>query len=160
MDDPNERWCFELWPLWPWKVGRIKNLHIMLSNLTRCMSDKNLAMIWPMVKELYQFFCFQLTPPGANPRIGLRPKSIGLVSHPAPTYPQNNESFGTAVFHEMYRMWMALQWTDLISIFQLVEVAMPQTAGWTGHAINQLGRTWSLIQCNDLPAPANNLRGI
>jgi hypothetical protein len=52
--------CFELWPLWPWKVGQIKKpvYYVMYP----CTYDKNLEMIQPLVQELYQFlvfyFCF------------------------------------------------------------------------------------------------------
>jgi hypothetical protein len=41
----------EVWPLWPSKVGQIKNLCIMSRILTRYTSDKNLRMIQSFVQE-------------------------------------------------------------------------------------------------------------
>jgi hypothetical protein len=41
-----------------------------------------------------------------EPKIRACPKSIGFFSHLAPSYPQNIELFGPAVFYEMCRIWM------------------------------------------------------
>jgi hypothetical protein len=43
--------CFELWPLWPSKVGQIKNPGFVSCILIICTYDKNLELIQPLVQE-------------------------------------------------------------------------------------------------------------
>jgi hypothetical protein len=61
LTDPDE-----LWPLWHWKVGQIRNPGIMSCILTRCTNDKNLEMIQPLVQD---FLRFRFWPLVAKPRI-------------------------------------------------------------------------------------------
>jgi hypothetical protein len=100
MDGPNEQWHFELWPLRPWKVCQTKNLYIMLCILTtcRCMSDKNLETIQPLViKAVIAHSLCSVNAPWwpiqDKNRIMPKINGRGMVTHPAPTYPQNIESF-------------------------------------------------------------------
>jgi hypothetical protein len=52
----------ELWPLWPWKVGQIKNPGIMSCIPIRWTHHKNLELIPSLVQEFYHFMRFSFGP--------------------------------------------------------------------------------------------------
>jgi hypothetical protein len=61
-------------------VGQIKNPGTMSCILIRCIYDKNLETIQPLVQELYHCLCFQFWPPGGQAKNQIGPK-LGLLGH-------------------------------------------------------------------------------
>jgi hypothetical protein len=71
---PTQRCHFEPWPLWPSKVGQIKNPGRISCILIRYTNDKNLEMIQTFVQELWHFLCFRFWPPGGQTKNQTGPK--------------------------------------------------------------------------------------
>jgi hypothetical protein len=101
MSNSNEtcqqRCRIELWPLWPSKVGQIKNLGTMSCILIRYTYDKNLEMIQPLVELLSTFCVISFGPLVANPRIRQDRNLVCELLLPSGTYEQIFRSIAPAV---------------------------------------------------------------
>ena len=64
----------QLWPLWPWKIGQIKNLEYIWCPLARSTSHKNLSKIGQVLWALLHFFYFHIMPPGGQTGKDMRPQ--------------------------------------------------------------------------------------
>ena len=57
---------FELWPLWPWKVGQIENPSDIMWHLTRYTYGINLVILGWSISDILQKEGFQTAPPGGH----------------------------------------------------------------------------------------------
>ena len=70
------------WPLWPWKVGQIKNLYDMWCPLGRSTHHNFFKFFGPVLREKSHFFSFDVWPPGGQTMNQKRPKfglGVGVI---------------------------------------------------------------------------------
>jgi hypothetical protein len=74
---------FKVWPRWPWKVGKIKNL-VVCRGLWWDAPTQNLVFLAIRVQEIWPIVCFPRWPPGGHiENAGAKKNAVFSIPHQA-----------------------------------------------------------------------------